>query len=197
MVKTMNHGQHAKKGMPSWLSTLLGILVLVVCVFGLAALMRLFVFVPYEIPSGSMESTIKVGDMVFSEKVSYYFREPQRGDIVTFADPDTRYPGRILIKRVIATEGQTVDVRDGLVYVDGVALVEPYTNGKPSYPISPLHGWNAIVYPYTVPSGCVWVMGDNRTSSQDSRAFGAISVDTVTGRAAFVYWPIADFGALS
>lgn len=153
----------------------------------IAQVLRTFVFQAYEIPSGSMESTIDTGDLVFSEKVSYYLSGPKRGDIVTFADPEI--PSRTLIKRVIAAEGQTVNLVDGEVYVDGVKLDEPYTQGKPSYPLHNSSGTD-ITYPYTVPSGEVWVMGDNRTNSQDSRFFGSVPVDSITGKAVFTYWPI-------
>lgn len=168
---------------------------MVAIVAAITVLLRMFVFVPYEIPSGSMEETIMTGDMVFSEKVSYYFRSPQRGDIVTFDDPEVA--GRTLIKRVIAVGGQTVDLVDGKVVVDGVVLDEPYTGGKESYPLSRIATGVTVEFPYTVPDGYVWVMGDNRTSSQDSRYFGAIPGSSITGRAALVYWPFNDFGLLS
>ena len=107
--------------------------------------------------------------------------------IVVFSDPQV--PSRTLIKRVIATEGQTVDLRDGKVYVDGVALDEPYTDGLPSYPLNTV-GTVDISYPYTIPKGDVWVMGDNRTNSSDSRYFGPIDKDTVFGKAFAIYWPV-------
>ena len=140
-----------------------------------------------------MEETIQVGDMLFSEKISYYVGEPAYGDIVTFADPEI--PSRTLIKRVIATGGQTVDLVDGNVVVDGKVLVEPYTDGKPSYPLTPAYG-TSLIYPYTVPEGYLWVMGDNRTNSQDSRYFGAVDSKSVTGKAFFVYWPLDHLGPL-
>lgn len=168
---------------------------MVVVVIGMAVLLRTFLFVPYEIPSKSMQDTIMPGDMVFSEKVSYYMHKPQQGDIITFTDPEV--PTRTLIKRVVATEGQTVDLIDGVVYVDGKPLDEPYTKGKPSNPLSRTASGVNISYPYTVPEGSVWVMGDNRTESQDSRYFGAIPVDTVTGHAAMVYWPLSSIKLLS
>lgn len=117
------------------------------------------------------------------------------GDIVTFQDPDPEQGGRILIKRVIAVGGQTVDLRDGRVYVDDVLQDEPYTRGEPSYPLTPYYGLT-IEYPYTVPEGGLWVMGDNRTNSQDSRYFGAIKESSVTGKAIFIYWPLTDVGPL-
>jgi signal peptidase I len=169
-----------------FISFIVMIVFVVVLVWGL----RTFVFVPYEIPSGSMEDTIMTGDMVFSEKITYYLGEPQQGDIITFADPNVA--GRTLIKRVIAVGGQTVDLQNGHVVVDGQVLDEPYTEGKPSYPLEN----SKITFPYTVPEGSVWVMGDNRTNSQDSRYFGAIKVSTITGKAVWTYWPLSDIGIL-
>ncbi len=154
-------------------------------------LLRHFVIEPFEIPSGSMEETIQVGDRVFAEKITVAFSSmPEPGDIVTFINPADS--SETLIKRVIAIEGQTIDLRDGVVYVDGVALDEPYTEGKPTYAMK-CNGTTQltdIIYPYTVPEGCFFAMGDNRTNSSDSRVFGAVSVENITGRAVFRYWPI-------
>ena len=180
-------GEHVKKNSP--LRLVIEILLIVIVAIGLATLFTRFVMQPYEIPSGSMEQTIEVGDRVFSEKVSYMFGDPVQGDIITFEDPADSE--RVLIKRVIATGGQTVDLRDGVVYVDGGPLDEPYTQGKPSNDLN-----SGITYPYTVPEGHVWVMGDNRTNSQDSRYFGAIKESSVTGKAIFIYWPLTDVGPL-
>lgn len=161
---------------------------------GVALLIRTFVGVPYYVPSGSMRETIREGDVLVGEKVTYYLRDPEPGDIVTFASPED---GETLIKRVIAVGGQTVDLVDGIVYVDGEALDESsYTGGKPSYSLSDLEGSAGITYPYTVPEGSIWVMGDNRTNSKDSRYFGPVSVDDVTSKAAFIYWPLTDLGLL-
>ena len=131
------------------------------------------------------------GDMVFAEKISHNFASPKRGDIITFEDPNTA--NRILIKRVIAVGGQTVDIKNNKVYVDDAELDEPYTNGLPSKKLNN----TTITYPYTVPEGSVWVMGDNRTNSSDSRAFGAISEQNIIGRALAVYWPMEDAGLLN
>ena len=177
------------------LRTLLSVLVLVVLVVALSWGLRTFVFQAYEIPSGSMEATIQPGDMVFSEKVTYYGSDPQPGDIVTFYDPDPEHAGRILIKRVIAVGGQTIDLQDGRVYIDGVLQDEPYTRGEPTYPLTPYYNLT-IDYPYTVPEGGLWVMGDNRTNSQDSRHFGPIAQTSVTGKAIFIYWPLSNVGTL-
>ena len=191
----MPSGQHAEKATTNWARTILSLVLMVAVVALITVGLRMFVFVPYEIPSGSMEETIMPGDMVFSEKISYHMRSPERGDIVTFADPEVA--GRTLIKRVIATEGQTVDLEDGHVYVDGVELDEPYVGGKQSYPLARTAADVEVEFPYLVPEGCIWVMGDNREASQDSRYFGAIPISSITGRAAMIYWPPSNFGPLS
>ncbi len=188
----MYSGEHAekKKGIGR---SILSFIVTIAIIVTVAWALRAFVFQAYEIPSGSMEDTIMTGDMVFSEKLTYYQSDPQAGDIVTFQDPEI--PSRTLIKRVIATGGQTVQLIDGKVYVDGEELDEPYTDGKESWPLVSSFG-SPITYPYIVPDGELWVMGDNRTNSQDSRYFGSIPISSVTGRAIFTDWPPESIGAL-
>lgn len=188
----MDAGQHADQKKPRFSRSIVSLVIMVVLVLGLSFLLREFVIQGYAIPSGSMETTIMTGDTVFSEQMSYYFRDIEQGDIVTFQDPEIA--GRILIKRVIAVGGQTVDLQNGQVYVDGQVLSEPYTHGKVSEPLSRTVA--TISYPYTVPEGYIWVMGDNRTNSQDSRYFGAIPDSTVYGRAFMIYWPLENLGVL-
>ncbi|MGI6591258.1 MAG: signal peptidase I [Eggerthellaceae bacterium] len=182
-------GEEEKKGLSLGASLLLMIVIVAVAYFAL----RTFVVGTYEIPSASMEDTIQIGDRIFSEKITYYTSDPQQGDIITFTDPQDS--SRTLIKRVIAVGGQTVDLKNGAVYVDGKKLDEPYTEGKPSYPLETAPGVE-ITYPFTVPDGYLWVMGDNRTNSADSRYFGAIDKDSVTGHAAFRFWPLDRVGTL-
>ncbi len=154
-------------------------------IIGVSFTLREFVFQSYEIPSGSMETTILPGDMVFAEKLSHYFTSPKVGDIITFNDPNVE--GRILIKRCVATEGQVVNINNNKLYVDGKEMIEPYVNNRPTKTLNGSH----ISFPYTVPEGHVWVMGDNRTNSQDSRYFGSIPVSSVIGHAVFTYFPIS------
>ena len=185
--------EHGKHGV---LMDFLEITALVAVAIVLALGIRTFVAEPFIIPSASMSDTLKVGDRLVGEKITYRTSSPQVGDIVTFTDPEDG--SLTLIKRVIATAGQTVELVDGVVYVDGQALDEPYTDGKPSYPL-PTHSsqlTDDITYPYVVPQGCIWVMGDNRTNSQDSRYFGAIPVSSVTSKALFVFWPLEDAGTI-
>ena len=188
----MNAGQHADTNRPSALRTLVSLVVFLALILGFSWLLREFVVQPYEIPSGSMEDTIMTGDKLFSEQITYYFRDIEQGDIVTFYDPEI--PGRVLIKRVIATEGQTIDIVDGVVVVDGEVLDEPYVDGAITEVFE--ETLVSISYPYTVPEGEIWVMGDNRTNSKDSRYFGSVSVESVTGRAFFIYWPLSHLGLL-
>ena len=187
-----HHEEQERALLPAWLDFLLTALVAV----GLAALIRIYIAGTYAIPSSSMVETLQVGDRVLGEKLSLRWKEPARGEIVTFDDPED--PAKTLIKRVIATQGQTVDLIEGFVYVDGVRLDEPYVNGLPSYPLTG-HAYNLtadLVFPLQVPEGCLWVMGDNRTNSLDSRYFGPIPVTSVTSRAVLIYWPPEDFGSL-
>jgi signal peptidase I len=135
-----------------------------------------------------MRPTIMEEDRVLAEKITYRFnREPATGDIVVFDDPLGEHPQ--LIKRVIAVGGQTVDVQGDSVVVDGRTLDESYTHGVPTEP-------GSIELPVTVPDGYVWLMGDNRPNSGDSRFFGPRPVNTVRGRAFWTYWPPGRFGTL-
>lgn len=182
----MFEGDHANSKATNFLGSVVWVVVCAALIFIFSMLLRQFVIEPFTIPTGSMEDTIMTGDNVFGEKVSYHFREPAVGDVVTFNDPQT--PSRLLIKRVVATSGQTVNFVDGNLVVDGKVVEEDYTNGKESRPLA-----NSIAissYPYVVPVGYVFVMGDNRTNSQDSRYFGAIAVETIQARAFVVYWPL-------
>ena len=149
-------------------------LVIVAVAVALAFFIRTFVAEVYEVPTGSMLNTIQLGDRLVGEKLTYRFG----------GTPDT-----LLVKRVIATAGQTVDLRDGAVYVDGQLMDEPYTEGKPTYSLADRTGAVIQNYPYTVPAGHIFVMGDNRTNSLDSRYFGAVAVSTVTSKAMFIFWP--------
>ena len=165
---------------------------LVALAFALAQGIKGFVAQPFIVPTGSMIPTIELRNYLLAEKITYRFvRKPQYKDIVVFSNPTHDPAAPILIKRLIATGGQTVNLKDGAVYVDGKKLDEPYTYGKPSYPLNP-----AIKFPYRVPDGNYWMMGDNRTNSGDSREFGSIPASAVIGHAVWTYWPIAKFGEL-
>ncbi len=177
---------------PSFARNLLGWLVWIAGAVALALAIRVFVGEAYVVPTGSMLETIQLDDRLWGEKLSYRFRSPEQGEVVMFNSPVG--DGNTLIKRVIAVGGQTVDLVDGHVEVDGKPLDEPYVGGKESWPLAEqLDSVGPISYPYTVPDGCVWVMGDNRTNSRDSRYFGSVSVSEVTARAVCTFWPPEDF----
>lgn len=178
--------QYKPRARKSFGKSVLTLAIMLALIFGLAFLLREFVFQAYEIPSGSMEKTIMTGDMVFAEKISHNFGLPKQGDIVTFTDPLNSQ--RILIKRVVAVAGQKVDIKNNKLYVDDKEMDEPYTRGLYTNEIKSSN----IKYPITIPENSVWVMGDNRTNSQDSRYFGPISNDKIIGHALFVYWPFND-----
>jgi len=166
---------------------------LVLLAFALAQGIKAYVVQPFVIPTGSMQPTIELKNYVLAEKITYRFsRRPRYGDIVVFKNP-TNDPGApILIKRCIAVGGQTVDLKDGKVLVDGVQLDEPYTYGKPTEPLNA-----AIQYPFRVPDNNYWMMGDNRTNSGDSREFGPVPDEKVIGHAVWTYWPVDQFGSLN
>lgn len=167
-----------------------------VAVFAFFLLIRFFVIEPYVVPTGSMESTILVGDQLLGEKVTIELgMDVKQGDIVVFDNPDDSSSSDILVKRVIATGGQTIDLVDGAVTVDGVELDEPYTQGE-SWPLAQQANGVQISYPYTVPEGSVWVMGDNRENSADSRYFGPVARENLIAVAVFRYWPLSRIGTL-
>lgn len=179
--------EHKEPGALRWL---VETAILVGLAFLLAQGIKSFIVQPYIVPTGSMIPTIELKDRVLAEKISYRFRDPQQGEIVVFANPDASDPvAKILIKRIIAVGGQTVDIRNGKVYVDGELLDETYVHGK----VSDL---GTVKMPVQIPQGYVWLMGDNRPNSGDSRFFGYQPVSKVEGRAFFTYWPPSRIGTL-
>jgi signal peptidase I len=163
------------------------LLLMVALAFALAAAIRTWVVQPYVIPSGSMIPTIELQDRVIANKFIYHFTEPKRGDIVVLDDPTGSVD--TLIKRVVGLGGETVDILDGKVLIDGEVLDEPYTHGLPTEPMT-------LEMPYHIPEGSVWLMGDYRTNSADSRVFGAVPLSEVKGRAIFRFWPIDRIGTM-
>lgn len=161
---------------------------LVILALALALVFRATVASAFEIPTPSMSPTIMVHDRVIAERISVHFSDPKPGDIVVFDDP---LGGPVpLIKRVIAVSGQTVDVHDGSVWVNGARLNEPYTHGLPTEV-------GSLPLPCAIPNGRIWVMGDNRTNSLDSRYFGPVDVATVQARAVALYWPVSRLADLT
>jgi signal peptidase I len=187
--------------------------VLVVIAFAIALLLKSFVLQAFYIPSASMEETLKIGDRVLVEKVSYRFTDPGRGDVVVFEkdfagslpeEADRSVTDKVtdafrslfgfptgteqdFIKRVMAVGGDTIEGKEGQLFVNGAEVQEPYlSEGVETSSFGPVD----------VPVGMMFVMGDNRGNSDDSRSFGPVPIDTVVGRAFILIWPPADFGTL-
>ncbi len=162
-------------------------ILLVGLAFVLAMGIKTFVVQPFLIPSGSMEPTLQIGDRVLVNKFIYRFAQPKQGEVVVFISPDDKSTD--FIKRVIAVGGQTVDIRDGMVSVDGKRLSEPYVNRQ----VVDHYNLDKAV---KIPQGQVWLMGDNRTNSRDSRFFGPRPASELLGEAFVIYWPLGRIGTL-
>lgn len=158
-------------------------IVVVAVALTVAFLVRGFVLAHFVVDGSSMDSTLATGDRVFVNKLAYRLHDPNRGDVVVLHQISGALE-RDLIKRVIALPGETIQMTDCVVEVDGRVLVEPYLD--PTVISSTCGG---DFDPVTVPEEHVFVMGDNRSGSQDSRELGPISYDDLVGRAFVVFWP--------
>jgi signal peptidase I len=182
---------------------------LIVVALVVAVIIKTFLIQAFYIPSASMRDTLLEGDRVMVNKLSYRFGEPAGGDIIVFESPldpgdegeslvgavirhigealGLSTPDSALIKRVIATEGQTIEISENTVLIDGVPIAEPYLNDRVQM---------GDFGPLTVPDGYVFVMGDNRNQSEDSRRFGPVPVSDIIGRAFVRVWPPSRWGGL-
>ena len=149
-----------------------------------AFLFTRFIIVNAQVPSGSMENTIMTGDRVVGNRLSYLTKDPERYDIIIFKYPDDE--SQLFIKRIIGLPGETVEIRDGHIYIDGSS--EPLEDVETKEYMVGNYG------PYTIPEGCYFVMGDNRNDSKDSRYWihPYVSKDKILGKAVFRYWPITE-----
>jgi signal peptidase I len=169
----------------STMRTVIEIVVIVAAAFAIAMLVQALLIKPFTIHQVSMRPTLEEGDRILINRVVYHFREPKNGDVIVFHSPVT--VGEDLVKRVIGVPGDTVAVRGGKLYVNGVAQNEPYL----------LEQNFAGEYPeMKIPEGQLFVMGDNRNNSGDSRFFGPIDRKLVLGCAFVVYWPIGHWRGL-
>src|ERR671921_408910 len=155
-----------------------------VLVFGFV---RPFVLEAFRIPSESMVPTLLVGDRVLANKFIYRFTEPERGEVVVFESVGEGDDQK-LIKRVVGVAGDEVEVRNGTLLVNGEAREEPYLNRN--LPFNDSYG------PSEVPEGHVFVMGDNRANSADSRVFGPLPIENIEGEAFVRFWPPLRIGSL-
>ncbi|MFA5884448.1 MAG: signal peptidase I [Acidimicrobiia bacterium] len=175
----------------------------------IAFLIKTFLFQAFYIPSASMVPTLEVGDRVLVNKLSYKLHDVNRGDIVVFEAPPEAAAGNIkdLVKRVIGLPGDTVEARDGRVYINGRLLDEPYLPAGTRTVIGDVPP--GCVVPTAqqdlptaeqagckVPPGHMFVMGDNREQSRDSHIFGPVKESTIVGRVFVRIWPPGSVGLL-
>lgn len=154
--------------------------------------MRQFVAEARVVPTGSMEPTVQINDRLVIEKISYRFHAPERGDIIVFQAPEKALvmSGSVnkdaYLKRVIGLPGETVEVADGKVLINGKALAEDYIKAPPNY----------VWGPNVVPEDQYLVLGDNRNGSLDGHVWGFLPKETIIGKAAGRFWPPSRFGGL-
>ena len=172
-----------KKGRSGLRELFVTLLIAFVLVFGFV---RPFIVAAYWVPTESMVPTLLAGDRVFANKFIYRFSEPERGDIVVFESVNGGEED--LIKRVVALPGDEIEVRNGTLLVNGEEQEEIYI--KPQFPDGSVYG------PEKVPEGYVFVMGDNRGNSADSRVFGLLPVENIEGEALVRLWPTTRLGLL-
>lgn len=182
-----------------WIIELAGVVVVAVVV---AILLRTFVIATYSIPSGSMEPTLQIGDRIVVDKLSYHLHGVDRGNIIVFATPPVEDcagpPVADLVKRVIGLPGETISLSGGRVYINGHVLPEPWlpqatrTETFPGADNAPY----SLHHPFRVPAGDVYVMGDNRQNSCDSRYWGPVPESTIVGKVDLRIWPLSRLGLL-
>lgn len=166
------------------------LLPLVVAV-GIVLLLRFFIFGMYYIPSGSMIPTLQLNNQVMVTKYSYWRAEPERGDIIVFKypvhDPSTEKE-EDFVKRLIGLPGETLEIHDNQVFINGKPIDEPYVADDTDMP---------DFGPYEIPEGHYFMMGDNRNHSNDSRYWGTVPRKDLIGKARIIYWPFRDWRVLS
>ena len=164
----------------------------------LALLIRTFIIQAFKIPSGSMIPTFEIGDRIFVSKFIYgaripftnirlpALRKPERGDIIVFASPET--PKKDFVKRLIALEGETVEIKDGKIFINGKKIDSPAPLNSNYYFNRGNYGKEDIAV--TVPEGFYFTLGDNSANSRDSRYWGFVPKSNLIGKVVLVYWPI-------
>ncbi|HIK46778.1 MAG TPA: signal peptidase I [Leptolyngbyaceae cyanobacterium M65_K2018_010] len=155
----------------------------------IALVVRVLIAEPRYIPSNSMDPTLQIGDRLLVDKLSYRWQPPHRGDIVVFKPPAQLVGlgyngGQAFIKRIVGEPGDTLEVVDGQVRLNGQILAESYILAPPQYHLGPV----------TVPPGHLFVLGDNRNDSNDSHVWGPLPQANLIGRARFRFWPLDRFG---
>ena len=165
----------------------------------LALLIRTFIIQAFKIPSGSMIPTFEIGDRIFVSKFIYgarlpftnvrlpALRQPKRGDIIVFVSPET--PKKDFVKRLIALEGETVEIKNGNILINGKEIDDPMSVKSNYYYNRGGYGKEGMAV--TVPMGFYFTLGDNSANSRDSRYWGFVPKPNLIGKAVLVYWPIS------
>jgi signal peptidase I len=193
---TARRGRHAAAPGRSnrWIVELLGVVVVAVVI---AIVLRSFVVATFSIPSGSMEPTLQIGDRIVVDKLSYHLHGVDRANIVVFSTPPKENcagpPVSDLVKRVIGLPGETISLSGGSVVINGHVLAETWlpTATRTATTAGPSAAPYALHRPYRIPSGDVYVMGDNRAQSCDSRYWGPIPQSTIVGKVDLRIWPLS------
>ncbi|MFC7442431.1 signal peptidase I [Laceyella putida] len=150
--------------------------VAVLLAVSLAVMIRIFVFEPFNVVGPSMQTTLETGNLILVNKLVYRFGEPRRGEVVVFHAPHHKD----YVKRVIALPGETVEAKNNKILINGKIMEEPYLVAEMR-----TRDFDLV----KVPPGKVFVLGDNRLDSTDSRVIGPIGMSAIVGRAEIVYWP--------
>lgn len=157
----------------------------------LVIIIRWFIFAPFIVDGPSMEPNFHTRERLIVNKIIYNIRTPERGEVVVFHAPS----GVDYIKRVIALPGEKIRIQNNKVYINGEELKEPYLQEAiDDYKTRTGSNYNVDFSEVTVEEGKVFVMGDNRVNSQDSRVIGAVAFDKIVGRADVRFWPLAKLG---
>lgn len=150
----------------------------------LSLVIIVFIVQAFFIPSGSMEPTLRIGDRILVGKFAYRIWEIRRGDIIVFRYPLS--PNKDFVKRVVGLPGERISMKDGLMQINGRPLGEVYPTALPGGD----RACSSNYGPEVVPPGNLFVLGDHRCNSEDSRYFGFVPIKNVVGRALVVYWPL-------
>lgn len=173
-------GAGSGSGVSAWVRDLLETLILALLIFVVINTLT----VRYEVLSISMEPTLHAGEYLIVSKVAYWMHPPERGDIIVLNPPQNRSEIPY-IKRIVALPGEEIEVRNGRVFINGIALNEPYISGPPRYPVEQILGADEY-----------FVLGDNRNNSSDSHIWGVLPSDNIIGKAVFRYWPPDKWGLI-
>lgn len=172
--------------MKKYLRTIMEWGLIIVIAWVLSFGIRTYVLDTRIVPTGSMLPTIQLQDRLIFDKLFYRYDKLERGDIIMFKAPEGSGEHDDLVKRIIGLPGETLEVREGKVWINGEALEEPYLNEMPEYELKPTN----------IPEHSYMVFGDNRNNSKDSHVWGFVPTANIEGRVLVRYWPLERWGAL-